>query len=132
LAFFLQLIKFVGTVSGGQERGKFFIEKPWVIQQLKESLGVTPYSGTLNLQLSSEGIKQRALLTRANGIMIKPESGYLPGYLYKAMIFDIKCFVILPDVPNYPKDLLEIIAAENLRALLNVKNGDEITIMVLL
>jgi CTP-dependent riboflavin kinase len=130
LAFFLPAIKFVGAVSTGQGRGKFFTKLPWVIRQMEELTGVTPYHGTLNLHLTSECMEQRALLTRQNGVMIKPESGYLIGYLYKAMIFDTNCFVVLPDVPNYQKDLLEIIAAENLRDVLNVKDGDILPVIV--
>ncbi|MDR2708170.1 MAG: CTP-dependent riboflavin kinase [Nitrososphaerota archaeon] len=121
--------KFIGTVNTGQGNGKFFIKLPWVTRQLKE-LNFTPYIGTLNLHLTPESTKQRKYLTPQNGILIKPENGYLPGYLYKAMISDTKCYVILPDVPNYPKNLLEIIAAENLRDLLNVKDGDKIVVIV--
>jgi CTP-dependent riboflavin kinase len=128
----LQEIKFVGTVDTGQGNGKFFVEMPWVIRQLKKMFGFTPYFGTLNLRLTPESIQLCSYLTSQNGVMVKPEDGYLPGYLYKAMIFDITCCVVLPDVPNYPKDLLEIVAAENLRELLNVKDGDVITVIVML
>ena len=128
----LQIIKFVGTVSTGQGHGKFFVEMPWVMQQLKEITGGTHYPGTLNIRLTSEYINQRIRLTRQNGVIVRPANGYSPGYLYNATIFNIKCFVVLPDVPNYPKDLLEIIATEKLRSLLNVKDGDKITLAVLL
>jgi len=130
LANSLQEITFVGAVATGQGNGKFFVEMPWVIRQLKELYVFTPYIGTLNLRLTPESTKQRAQLTQQNGMLIKPEKGYLPGYLYKAMLFDINCYVVLPDVPNYPKDLLEIIATENLRELLNIKDGDIITVIV--
>jgi riboflavin kinase len=129
---FLQVIEFVGKVGTGQGRGKFFVELPWVVQQLKELTGFTPYLGTLNLHLTSEYAKQRNCLTQQNGIMIKPENGYMPGYLYKATIFDTKCYVVLPDIPNYPKNLIEIIAAESLRDLFNVKDGDTITVTIML
>jgi riboflavin kinase len=119
------------VVSTGQGRGEFFIKLPWVIRQLKELTGVIPYIGTLNLRLTSECIEHRVLLTRQNGILIKPECNYLPGYLYTAMIFDTKCFVVLPDVPNYPKDLLEIIATEKLRDILNVKDDDILPVTVM-
>jgi len=125
-------IKFVGTVDTGQGNGKFFVAMPWVLQQLKALFDFTPYLGTFNLRLTPESIKQRVCLTQQNGVMIEPENGYLPGYLYKAIISGTNCYVILPDVPNYPKDLLEIISTENLRKLLNVKDGDILTVMVML
>ncbi|MCL1978404.1 MAG: CTP-dependent riboflavin kinase [Candidatus Bathyarchaeota archaeon] len=127
----MQTIKFIGTVYTGQGCGKFFVEIPWVMQQLKELTGVTPYLGTLNLRLTIESTEQRAHLTPQNGLLIKPEKGYLPGYLYKARIFDTECYAVLPDVPRYPKDLLEIIATENLRNKFNIKDGDTIPVIVM-
>jgi len=126
------VIPFVGTVCTGQGCGKFFVELPWVIKQLKELTDFTPYLGTLNLLLMPDSIEQRVLLTSQNGVLVKPEKGYLSGYLYKAKIFDINCYVVLPDVSGYPKNLFEIIAAENLRNSLNVKDGDTITVLVTL
>ena|GEM_PF-558863 len=130
MANFLPVITFNGIVHTGYSCGKFFVELPWVLLQLKTLTGITPYFGTLNLCLTGENIKQRACLTPQNGVMIKPEKGYLPGYLFKAKIFDTVCYVILPDVPNYPKDLIEIIAAVNLRNRFNIKDGDLITVSV--
>jgi riboflavin kinase len=128
----LQVIKLVGTVDTGQGNGKIFVEMPWVVRQLKELTGVIPYFGTLNLRLTPESVQQRAYFTRQNGVLIKPENGYLPGYLYEAKIFNTKCYVIIPDVPNYPKNLLEIIATENLRKQLSVTDGDTLTVIVAL
>jgi len=127
---FLQVIEFIGAICTGQGCGKFFVELPWVLQQLKEFMGVVPYFGTLNMRLTSDGVEQRGYLTSQNGVLIKPKNGYLSGYLYKAKLFDIICYVVLPDVPNYSMDCLEIIAAENLRNKFNIKDGDVITVLV--
>jgi riboflavin kinase len=129
---FLQVIKFIGTIYTGQGCGQFFIKLPWVIQQLKELLGFTPYLGTLNLRLTPGDVEQRAHLTPQNGMLVEPKNGCLPGYLYKAKIFDTSCYIVLPDVPNYPRDSLEIIAAENLRSRFNIRDGDTITVLVTL
>jgi riboflavin kinase len=126
----LQTITFIGTIYTGYGCGKFFIELPWVMQQLKKLTGFTPYLGTLNLRLTSEGAEQRTHLTPQNGMLVKPKNGYLPGYLYRAKIFDTSCYIVVPDVPNYSKDSLEIIAAENLRDRFNITDGDAITVLV--
>jgi len=127
----LQVIPFVGTIYTGQEVGKFFIEMPWVMQQLKKLVEFTPYLGTLNLHLTVDSTEQRRVyLTPQNGLLIKPQKGYMPGYLYKAKIFDTPCCVVLPDVPNYPPNSLEIIAAENLRNKFALKNNDTVTVLV--
>jgi len=126
---FLQIIKFIGTVYTGQGRGRFYIEMPWVMRQLKNLAGFTPHLGTLNLRLTPESIEQRVQLTSQNGLLIKPENGYLPGYLYRAKIFDTTCFIVVPDVPNYPSNSLEIIAAEHLRNKFCLKDGDITTVL---
>ena len=126
----MQVVTFIGVIYTGQGCGKFFIELPWVLQQLKEFMGTTPYFGTLNMRLTPEGVEQRAYLMSQNGMLIAPKNGYLPGYLYEAKLFDITCYVVLPDVPNYSRDCLEIIAAENLRKKFNIKDGDVITVLV--
>jgi riboflavin kinase len=123
-------IEFIGTAFTGQGRGKVFLEMPWVMRQLKEITGFTPYLGTLNLHLTQESTKQRIQLTPDNGALVKPENGYLPGYLYKAKIFDTDCYVVVPEVPSYPKDVLEVIAQDNIRKKFNVKDGEAVTVFV--
>jgi riboflavin kinase len=130
LANILQTITFNGVAYTGQGCGNFFVEMPWVKRQLTKIMGFEPYLGTLNLRLNPESVKQRTRLTPQNGALVKPENGYLPGYLYKAKIFNQDCYVVVPDVPTYPKDLLEIIAPDNLRNQFNVKDGDTVTITV--
>ena len=127
----MQVIKFIGAIYAGKGCGKFFVELPWVLQQLKELMGVTPYFGTLNMRLTPYGVEQRdCLMSQNGGMLVKPKNGYLSGYLYKAKLFDMTCYVVLPEVPNYPRDCLEIIAAENLRNKFNIKDGDVITVLV--
>jgi riboflavin kinase len=126
----LQVITFIGKIYTGQGYGKSFIEIPWVMHQLKKITGFTPYIGTLNLRLTHECVQQRTHLAPQTGLLITPKNGYFPGYLYRAKIFDIICYVVLPDIPDYPKDSLEIIAAENLRDKFNLTDGDTITVLV--
>ncbi|MGD6933134.1 MAG: DUF120 domain-containing protein [Candidatus Bathyarchaeia archaeon] len=126
----MNTLKFTGTVFTGKGHGKIFLEMPWVKQQLTQITGFQAYPGTLNLHLNPESTKQRTSLTPQNGALVKPKNGYLPGYLYKAKIFHSDCYVVVPDVPSYPKDLLEIIAAGNLRNQCNIKDGDTITVTV--
>jgi riboflavin kinase len=126
----LQTIRFYGTAFSGQGRGKIFVEMPWVMRQLKEITGFTPYPGTLNIHLTPVSTSQRTQLTPEVGMLVKPEDNYLPGYLYKAKIGEVDCYAVLPDVPGYPKDVLEIIAADNLRSRLNLKDGDKVTVFV--
>lgn len=126
----MQTIRFYGTAFSGQGRGRMFVEMPWVMRQLKEITGVNPYPGTLNIRLTPISTTQRTRLTPELGALVKPEDNYLPGYLYKAKIDELDCWAVLPIVPGYPQDVLEIVAAENLRNKLGIKDGDSVTVFV--
>ncbi len=119
-----------GTVFSGTGQGKRFLELPWVKRQIVEKLGFVPYAGTLNLRLTPESIEKRRILDSTQGFVVEPQAGYLSGVLFKAAIGEIECAVVIPKVPNYPKDIIEIISPTYLRGLLKIKDGSMVTLSV--
>ncbi len=119
-----------GTVFSSRGEGKKFVGLPWVKKQIEEKLGFTPYAGTLNLRLPKEGEAQGKQLSNASPMEIYPEKGYCKGILIKAQLGSLECAIIIPKVPNYPNDVLEIIAPVNLREHLNLKDDDKINLSV--
>jgi riboflavin kinase, archaea type len=126
----LPKIVFSGKVFSGSGNGKKFVCLPWVIRQIKEKLGFSPYPGTLNLHLNKENAKKKILLETIYGIIIEPQVGYCPGALFKARIESLECAVVSPKVPNYPSDVIEIISPVYLREHLNLTEGSLVTISV--
>jgi len=126
----LPKIVFKGTVFSGTGNGKKFICLPRVKQQIEEKLGFTPYSGTLNIHLTKEGVEKKILLENAKGIEVEPQVGYFPGVLFKACIGTLECAVVIPKVPNYPSDVLEVIAPVCLREHLKLVDGSLVTVVV--
>ena len=115
-----------GRVFSGGGIGSFFINLPWVRSQIKEKLGFNPYPGTLNIQLSP-GTDVKELRDTTKGIKIKSSEGFHEGRCFKALIMEkLWGAVVVPDVPGYPHDLLEILAPVNLRKTLGLKDGMEI------
>jgi len=123
-------IIFKGTVFSGTGEGRKFIDLPWVKRQIEEKLGFTPYSGTLNIRLSNESAKQKKLLENAERLEVYPEKGYCTGILIKANIDSLEGAIIIPQVPNYPSDVLEVIAPWYLRERLKIADGSEVTVTV--
>lgn len=121
-----------GRVSSGGGRGNLFVNLPWAEKQFRNKLGFKPYPGTLNLQLTP-GTDVKALRNTMKGIKIKAPEGFHEGRCFKALIMG-KHFgaVVVPDVPGYPHDLLEILAPVNLRETLKLKDGVNIEVDVLL
>jgi len=126
----LPTIVFIGTVFSGTGNGKKFIDLPWVKQQIEEKLGFSPYSGTLNIHLTKEGAKKISLLETTKGILVEPKVGYFPGVLFKAHIDFLESAVVIPKLPSYPKDVLEIIAPVYLREQLKLVDGSLVTVTV--
>jgi riboflavin kinase, archaea type len=123
-------IKLEGTIFSGRGEGKKFVALPWVQSQIKEHLCFKPYLGTLNLRLNVENQKKRTYLDNADGFLIKPEKGFLPGKLFLAQTGGVCCAVILPIILNYPADVLEIVAEHGLREKLKLKDGDCVAVAI--
>jgi CTP-dependent riboflavin kinase len=126
----LKKVELSGKVFSGGGKGEKFLELPWVKQQLKEKLGFISYHGTLNIMLSEESAKRRKLLERATSMKVCPAEGYCSGKIFKAFVGMLACAVIIPGVPGYPLNVLEIVAPANLREKLQLADGDEITVTV--
>jgi riboflavin kinase len=123
-------IVFRGTVFSGTGSGKRFVGLPWVKRQIEEKLGFSPFSGTLNLHLDKEGAGKKVLLEKAEGIVVEPQVGYCSGILFKACIGALECAVVVPQVPSYPSDVLEVIAPVCLREHLKLVDGSLVTASV--
>jgi riboflavin kinase len=126
----LKRIELNGTVFSSRGEGKKFLELPWVKQQIRQKLGFTPYPGTLNVMLSEESVKRKKLLEKAHPIKVFPADGYCSGALIKAFIGTLECAIVVPEVARYPKDVLEVIAAVNLRETLQLEDGGEVKVTV--
>ena len=124
-----EMITLEGEVFSGEGKGEYYINLPWVKNQIFKKLGFSPYKGTLNLKLSDKVDIQK--LHRSEGIRIKPKPGYCAGKLFQAVVMKkIQGAVILPIVPKYPNDILEIIAPISLRETLELSNGDMINVTI--
>jgi riboflavin kinase, archaea type len=126
----LTALTFEGTVITGEGNGKKYLALPWVKQQVEEKVGFTPFLGTLNLKLTAASIEGRKLLNKSNAATICPAEGYCLGLLFKASIAELNCAVILPQIKNYPENVLEVVAPVNLRGKLKVKDGNAVTVSV--
>lgn len=121
-----------GIVFSGRGEGAKFIGFPWVKKQVTEKLGFTPHLGTLNLKLTKDDLKLRALLRNAESIEISPAKGYSHGKCFTAKITDnLECAIVVPEIQDYPKDMIEVIAPTNLREKLQLRDGDTVEIRIL-
>lgn len=129
----MKILRIKGTVFSGKGEGAKFIELPWVKKQITEKLGFTPYRGTLNIELIKEEFEKRALLGKAQAIEISPVKGFSRGRCFKANLMDkLECAIVIPEIPNYPENVIEVIAPTNLREKLQLRDGDSVEVKVLM
>jgi riboflavin kinase len=120
----------VGTVFSGEGRGKKYVELPWFKVQVQEKLGFSPYLGTLNLRLFGEEVKKRRLIETTGSLTVEPQTGYYSGLLFEATINAVACAIVIPIMPNYPSDVLEVIAPVYLRGSLKLVDGSVVAVSV--
>src|SRR3989304_10310316 len=124
------MVELSGRVLTGQGEGRKYIERQWVKRQIEEKLGFTPYAGTLNLRLSAASAKERSVIEKAAVLKVCPSEGYCSGLIFKAFIGTQECAVVIPQIENYPKDILEVVASINLRERPQLRAGDKETLTV--
>ncbi len=110
----------------------------WVQKALEKSLGFSPFPATLNLRPRAREDAQvwEAVQNESGGVPLSPvNSGFCSARLYRVHIHrpagssdQVNGAVLLPDVRDYPKDKIEIIAPLRLKEAFGVEDGDQLTL----
>ena len=123
-----------GVIFSDLGQASVFMTLDWVQEALRKSLGFAPYPATLNVRPSKphdarlwERIRREIV-----AVPLAPlEGGFCSARLYFASIQRssggderVKGAVLLPDVADYPRDKIEIVAPVRLKEALAVKDGD--------
>ena len=101
--------------------------------QTEEKLGFIPFPGTLNIRLDNKNAsKLWKTLNKANPIELLPVADFCRGRCYKAILGDrTECALLIPQVADYPKDVVEIVSSINLRKKLKLSDGKTVQIKLL-
>lgn len=122
----------VGTVFSGRGEGEFYVNL--YARNIYRVLGIRPYPGTLNIRLSGESIrKNRELLGSRPVFTVEPPmEGYGRVYVWPGFIKCTRVYVIRPEKTVYREDVVELIAEDNLRELLGLRDGDLVRVLIAL
>lgn len=127
-----------GDIFTGLGEGAYYVTREPYRRQFIEKLGFDPYPGTLNLRISSEyDVKMRGELEAYPGIEIE-------GFKNENRTYgSVKCFraimnnkargaVVLALRTHHPGSVIEVIAPVYLRDRLKLKDGNKVTVEILL
>lgn len=123
-----------GRVVSGIGEGKKFLSMEEYKRAIFKAVGFRPFEGTLNILLPESEVWKREVLMRKEPIFvrgfIKGEEIYGGVYLYPCKINKRSAYIIIPLKSRHPLNVIEIIARENLRKELRLKNNSEVIVEV--
>ncbi|MCG3215535.1 MAG: CTP-dependent riboflavin kinase [Candidatus Heimdallarchaeota archaeon] len=124
-----------GNVFSGLGEGKYYISRTLYMQSFVSKLGYKPYLGTLNLRIQTND-SDRLDLIRGSWPVIIPgfeEEGRRFGdvlcYPLTIPKIDAKIAGIIPRRTHYGPNILELISDVCLREVLELDDGDEVTVV---
>ncbi|WP_435317041.1 DUF120 domain-containing protein [Haloarchaeobius sp. TZWSO28] len=110
-----------GRITDGEGKASGFIDA--ISELLTEQVGFRPYPGTLNLK----GVTSLAELQAQRHPL--PGDDHCDGLVSRqCRVAGIRSAVIRPLVPDYPADKTELIAPVNLRSVLGVESGGDVSL----
>jgi riboflavin kinase, archaea type len=121
--------KLKGKIITGLGEGQYYISRDGYRKQFNLKLGFDPSPGTLNLKLAEPFPQTETDSIKIEGFV--DDNGTFGGCkCYRVMIGDIKGAIVRPERSNDPFNLIEVIANVHLRKALNLKDGDELEMIL--
>ena len=131
-------IELTGRLVSGQGVARHYTREEWARAAFMAAAGIDPFPGTLNLSVPDSSERQRWVACRGQaGILLSaPDPSFCHGRLFRASVSSgstgrsTEGAVVVPMVPVYPEDQLEIIASVGLRVALGVEDGAELLVRI--
>lgn len=120
-----------GVIQSGAGKGAYFTQVDWVVKQCKSMLGMTPFPGTLNVQVQAEdSSKLSEFLLQTDFELIPDDPTFCAARVKKVNVNGVPAAVVLPgeDVRIHNNRTIELIASCSLKERLGLEDGDAVTI----
>jgi len=135
------MIEFLGTVTSGMGNGQKFMSKKHYSNEFQRILGWKPFAGTLNLILDepidienifcSDKLEVTGFIERKEDGNIKERGSVKVKFIEIISKKDFKhkmnAAIVLP-AKTMHTNVIEVIAASELRKIWNLKDGDKVII----
>ncbi len=124
-----------GRVVQGMGEGSYYMGQPGYLGQFKRELGFTPYPGTLDIKLEKNSAELGEMLARSPSKQVSgfktSERTFGPVKFFPARLRKLKVALILP-LRSHHAEIVELIAQQNLRRALGLKDGDLVRVEVMI
>ena len=120
-----------GVIQSGAGKGAFFTQVDWVVQRCEKMLGYRPFPGTLNVRVNDSDVNRLMHLGDRNDFELVPDDpAFCSAKVTKVVLNGIPAAVIFPAeaVRIHEERIVELIAGCNIKATLDLKDGDAVRI----
>jgi HAD superfamily hydrolase (TIGR01509 family) len=123
-----------GLVRPGAGQARGFTALPWVREAFITHAGIDPWPGTLNLRLADAAAAAVWQRLRSHGGLRVPagDPGSCDAEVWPVTVVagarSAPAAVVLPRVPGYPAERLELVSPVGLRDLLGLVDDDRVTV----
>ena len=123
-----------GRVTTGIGEGARFTQLPWIRKAFVALLDIDPFPGTLNLKIEETDVMRQwhELKARSGSVLLPPpDTEFCRARCYPVLVEGrLRAAIVCPEVRDYPKDQIELIAAVSIRKTLSLKDGDRLSLEV--
>jgi len=119
-----------GCLMSGMEKAQHFLSMEEYQDRIETAVGFRPFPGTLNLEVDPERARQLKQSLEEKRVDSFDKDGKSFGGLsaYPVEFNGRKAAVLEIDRSDYGDEILELIAKEELRENLGLKDGDEVVL----
>jgi riboflavin kinase, archaea type len=133
------MTRLTGVIFSDLGLASSFMALDWVQSALKECLGFTPFPATLNVRPKTPADAEvwRRKRAESTGVALASgQGGFCSARLYPIEIAGragddvskVAGAILVPEVKDYPRDKIEIVAPMRLKDHLGVGDGDALTL----
>lgn len=123
--------KLTGKVFSGLKQAQEYLKLQPYQEKIEQAVGFKPFAGTLNLRVNPKDLIQlKTKVMNPKTIEQFEHQGETMSKLdiYPVKVENIESAYINIEITDYGNDVMEIIAQENLRNKLNLKDGDKLEV----
>jgi len=123
-------MKIIGKIVSGTHKGSYFMSLKVYQDEFREKLGFEPFPGTLNLEISPEDGKAIFDLQDKMGTIQGSGKYGDVKFIAARLNREIDGALLFPVKTQHSHEILEFVAAKNLRKSMQLKDGDQVTLEI--
>lgn len=122
-------MKIDGEVTTGLGKAAYFLSQDFYTKEFKKNLGFIPFPGTLNIIVPESYLNEINEIKDNCENIIKPDEGFGAVKFIEATLNNkIEGAIVFPAKTTHEENYLEFIAENKLREILNLKDGDIVSL----